>query len=84
MRDFTIKIGHGVPLIKAENMKFLTENNKVPILKVYAAFKDPVNNKTYIIIEYLPSDILEKLLPSLNSAKKAMISSLIKAVITKL
>lgn len=84
VRYFAVKIGRRVPLIKAKNIKFLAESSKVPILKVHTAFKDPINNKTYIIIEYLPSNTLKKLLPSLNSAKKAMISSLIKATITKL
>ncbi|EAW17177.1 uncharacterized protein NFIA_005390 [Aspergillus fischeri NRRL 181] len=84
MRDFAVKMGHGVPLIEAENMKFLAENSKVPVPKVHAAFKDPANNKTYIIMEYLPGDTLEKLLPSLNSAEKATISNLIKAAITEL
>jgi aminoglycoside phosphotransferase (APT) family kinase protein len=84
VRNFAVKMGHGVPLIEAENMKFLAENSKVPVPKVHAAFKDPANNKTYIIMEYLPGDTLEKLLPSLNSVEKATISNLIKDAITEL
>ena len=53
---FAVKMGHSIPLIEAENMKFLATNSKVPVPKVYAAFRDPDTNKTYIIMEYLPGD----------------------------
>lgn len=81
---FAVKMGHGVPLIEAENMKFLAANSKVPVPKVHAAFRDPDTNKTYIIMEYLPGDTLQKLLPSLNPVEKATISNLIKDAITEL
>ncbi|GAD98892.1 conserved hypothetical protein [Paecilomyces variotii No. 5] len=77
-------MGHGVPLIEAENMKFLAANSKVPVPKVHAAFRDPDTNKTYIIMEYIPGDTLHKILPSLNQVEKAMICSLVKAAITEL
>ncbi|KAL3413454.1 kinase-like protein [Aspergillus fumigatus] len=53
------KIGYTVPFIKAKNIKFLTENSKVPVPEVHIAFKNPTNNKTYIIMEYLPSNTLK-------------------------
>lgn len=70
MRNFIVKIGYTVPFIKAKNIKFLTENSKVPVPEVHIAFKNPTNNKTYIIMEYLPSNTLKKLLLSLNLIKK--------------
>ncbi|KAJ9302696.1 hypothetical protein DTO271G3_70 [Paecilomyces variotii] len=81
---FAVKTGHGVPLIEAENMKFLATNSKVPVPKVFEAFKDPNTNKTYIIMEYVPGDTLEELLPSLNPAEKATISNLVKDAMTEL
>ncbi|KAL4989673.1 kinase-like protein [Aspergillus falconensis] len=81
---FAVKMGHGVPLIEAENMRFLATNSKVPVPKVHEAFRDPDTNKTYIIMEYLPGDTLQKLLPSLNQVEKAAISSLVKDAITEL
>ncbi|KAL2864832.1 uncharacterized protein BJX67DRAFT_373642 [Aspergillus lucknowensis] len=67
---FAVKMGHGVPLVEAENMRFLAANSKVPVPKVYAAFRDPDTNKAYIIMEYLPGDTLQKLLPSLDPVEK--------------
>ncbi|KAL1868360.1 hypothetical protein Plec18167_008285 [Paecilomyces lecythidis] len=81
---FAVKMGHGVPLIEAENMRFLATNSKVPVPKVHAAFRDPDKNKTYIIMEYHPGDTLQKLLPSLNQVEKATISKLVKDAITEL
>lgn len=77
-------MGHGMSLIEAENIKFLAANSKVPVSKVYAAFRDPDTNKTYMIMEYLPGDTLQKLLPSLSPAEKATISSLVRDAITEL
>ncbi|KAL4789167.1 hypothetical protein BDV19DRAFT_374550 [Aspergillus venezuelensis] len=55
---FAVKMGHGVDLIEAKNIKFLAANSKVPVPKVHAAFKDPATNKAYIIMQYLPGDTL--------------------------
>ena len=60
---FAVKIGYGVPLIEAENMKFLAANSHVLVPTVHAAFKDPDTHKTYIIMEYLSGNTLEKILP---------------------
>lgn len=81
---FAVKMGYGVPLVEAETMKFLAANSKVPVPKVLAAFKDPDTGKNYIIMEYVPGDTLEKLLPSLNPTEKATICKLIKDAITEL
>ncbi|KAL3473935.1 kinase-like protein [Aspergillus californicus] len=66
--SFAVKVGYHVPLSP----------------KVLAAFTDPGTNKTYIIMELLPGDTLEALLPSLNPDEKATISKLIKTAITGL
>lgn len=65
-------------------MKFLAANSKVPVPKVLAAFKDPDTGKNYIIMEYVPGDTLEKLLPSVSPAEKAAICNSIKDAITEL
>ena len=77
-------MGHGVSFIEAEDIKFLAANCKVPVPKVYVAFRDPDTNKTYMIMEYLPGDTIRKLLPSLSPAEKATISSLVRDAITEL
>lgn len=81
---FAVKIGCDVSLIEAENMKFLAANSKVPVPKVYAAFRNPDTKKTHIVMEYIPGDTLQKLLPSLNLVEKARISKLVKDAITEL
>ncbi|GKZ33833.1 hypothetical protein AbraIFM66950_003917 [Aspergillus brasiliensis] len=80
---FTVKSGYGVPLIEAETMKFL-EDNQVPVPKVHAAFKDPKSKKIYIIMDHVPGDTPESLLPSLDPNEKATICKLIKDAICKL
>lgn len=81
---FAVKIGYGVPLIEAENMKFLAANSHVLVPTVHAAFKDPDTHKTYIIMEYLSGNTLEKILPCLNVVEKATISSTIKDAVSAL
>lgn len=41
-------------------MNFLATSSKVPVTKSHTAFRDPVTNKTYIIMGYLPGDTLQK------------------------
>ncbi|RJE19367.1 Choline/ethanolamine kinase [Aspergillus sclerotialis] len=81
---FAVKMGHGVPLIEAENMKFVAANSQVPVPTVYAAFRDPDSHKTYIIMEYLADHTLEKILPYLNAVEKATISNAIKHTVSAL
>lgn len=50
---------------KAENMKFPAADSEVPVPKVYAAFHRPEINRTSIIMEYVSSGNLQKLLPYL-------------------
>lgn len=61
-------------------MRFLAaaSNSKVPVPHVYAAFIEPETNRTFIIMEYIPGDILQKLLPSLTHAQKTVICGLIR------
>ncbi|PIG85141.1 hypothetical protein AARAC_010575 [Aspergillus arachidicola] len=63
-KHFAVKMGHGVTLVEAENIRFLAANSKVPVPKVHAAFKDPGTKKTYIIMQYFHDmnlAIIEKL-----------------------
>lgn len=65
-------------------MKFLAVNSRVPVPKVYTAFIEPDTNRTFIIMEYIPDDDLQKLLPSLTSAEKVIICKLVKGAIIEL
>ncbi|KAE8375287.1 kinase-like protein [Aspergillus bertholletiae] len=63
---------------------FIAANSKFSVPKVHATFTQPDTRTAYIIMEYLPGDTLQKLLPSLNPVEKAKISNLIKDAITEL
>ncbi|KAE8333369.1 kinase-like domain-containing protein [Aspergillus sergii] len=65
-------------------MKFLAANSKVPVPKVYATFKEPETKITFIIMEYIPGDNLQTLLPSLTPRDKANICQLIRTAIIDL
>ncbi|KAK6838440.1 hypothetical protein RU639_000721 [Aspergillus parasiticus] len=75
---FAIKFGNGIPLSEAESMKLLAANSKVPVPKVYKAFVDTETNRTFIIMEYVHGDNLQKLLPSLTPTQKAIICKLVR------
>ncbi|OGM42143.1 hypothetical protein ABOM_009160 [Aspergillus bombycis] len=75
---FAVKFGNGIPLSEAENMRFLAANSKVPVPKVYQAFIDPETNRTFIVMEYVHGDNLQKLLPSLTPSQKTIICKLVK------
>ncbi|KAL2843914.1 hypothetical protein BJY01DRAFT_248377 [Aspergillus pseudoustus] len=81
---FAVKMGHRVPLIEAENMQFLAENSKVPVLKAHTAFRDADTKKSYIIMDYISGDTLQTLLPSLSVAEKDEISTLVKEAFTEM
>lgn len=81
---FAVKFGNGIALSEAENMKFLATNSAVPVPKVYAAFIDPETNRTYIIMDYIPGDDLQKLLPSLTPSEKTVICRLVRNAIVEL
>ena len=81
---FAVKFGNGIPLSEAEAMKFLAANRTVRVPKVYAAFMDPATNRTYIIMDYIPGNDLQKLLPSLTPSEKSIICRLIRDSINQL
>ncbi|ODM18806.1 hypothetical protein SI65_05423 [Aspergillus cristatus] len=77
-KHFIVKYGHSVLLFEAESIKFLTTNSNVPVPKVYAAFVDEETSRTFIIMECVPGDNLEKLLASLTSIEKEIICKLVR------
>lgn len=81
---FAVKFGNGIPLSEAENMQFLAANSKVPVPKVYTAFIDPGTNRTFIIMEYVPGNNLQDLLPSLTPAEKRIICTLVRDAMIEL
>ncbi|KAK9366451.1 kinase-like domain-containing protein [Lipomyces kononenkoae] len=81
---FAVKFGKGIPLSEAENMKFLAANSNVPVPKVYTAFIEPETNRTFVVMEFVPGDNLQDLLPSLTSIEKPIICRLVRNAIMEL
>lgn len=81
---FAVKSGTGVLSIEAENLIYLAENSAVPIPKVYSTLQGHDTAKTYIIMDYIPGDNLEKLLPTLSRTEKDIINKLVKEAIANL
>ncbi|KAB8224089.1 hypothetical protein BDV33DRAFT_188388 [Aspergillus novoparasiticus] len=66
---FAVKLGNGIPLSGAENMRFLAANSN-------KALVDSETNRTFIIMEYIHGDTHQKLRPSLTPAQKTIICKL--------
>ena len=81
---FAVKFGYSIPLLEAENMKFVAHNSNVPVPKVHDNFVGPETQKRYIIIDYILGIDLEKLLLSLTLVEKKTISRRIKGALDEL
>ncbi|KAJ5138635.1 Ribonuclease P Rpp40 [Penicillium bovifimosum] len=64
--------------------RFAVKMGKVPVPKVHPNFIDPETQKRYVVMDYVPGTDLQKLLPSLTSTEKTMISQRIRQAINEL
>ncbi|KAK4039396.1 kinase-like domain-containing protein [Parachaetomium inaequale] len=75
---FAVKYGEprdGVHLQEGENMLFVQQPSRVPVPTVYAIFHDEGTNKNFIVQEYIPGKLLERVWGGLTSAEKTGIAS---------
>jgi len=70
--------------VEAETMKYVAENSDVPLPKVHRTLTNPVTKYTYIIMDFVPGETLEDMLPSLTQPEKDDIAQLIKTAVDKL
>jgi serine/threonine protein kinase len=75
---FAVKYGEprgGVRLQEGENMLFVQQSSSVPVPTVYAIFHDEGTNMNFIVQEYIPGKLLERVWGGLSSAEKSGIAS---------
>lgn len=81
---FAVKYGPNALLSEAASMGFLAGNTNVPVPRVYAAFVEAETNHAFIVMDYIPGDNLQTLLPSLTSTEKDIIGKMMRDAITEL
>lgn len=67
---FIVKYGLDVDLMEGETILFIQQETSVPVPRIYALFKDPINNKAYIIMERIVGRNLESEWPLLSQTQK--------------
>ena len=67
--QFAVKYGRRVSPLEAENLRYLA-NTAVPVPQIYGFMTDPETDRSFIIMELIEGQTLEKTLPSLSSADR--------------
>jgi hypothetical protein len=76
---FIVKYGLDVDLMEGETILFIQQETSVPVPRIYALFKDPINNKAYIIMERIVGRNLESEWPLLSQIQKDAIAIQLRA-----
>jgi hypothetical protein len=72
---YVMKYNNRTRIEEADNLKYLAANTDLPVPKCYGAGVLPgITNQTYIIMDYVEGDVLEKLWPTLSLEDKAEIT----------
>jgi aminoglycoside phosphotransferase (APT) family kinase protein len=71
---YAVKFGRQVDLAEGENMLFVAHSTSLPVPRVYALFRDPQNNKGYIVMERITANTLLSEWPSLTKRQKEAIA----------
>jgi hypothetical protein len=70
---YAVKFGRQVDLAEGENMLFVAHTTSVRVPPVYALFRDPLNDKSYIFMERITADTLTSEWPSLSNTQKEVL-----------
>ncbi|OAA55442.1 phosphotransferase enzyme family protein [Cordyceps fumosorosea ARSEF 2679] len=84
---FAVKFGYEVQPLEAENMRFVRENTNVRVPRVFAVYqrdRETELPKTYIVMEKLAGDSLDKLWHGLDAAQKLDIVAQLKVAFASL
>ncbi|ATY63751.1 phosphotransferase enzyme family [Cordyceps militaris] len=79
--SYFVKYGYGVEPLEAENMKFVRQYTSIHVPRVYAVYRRSIREggqKTYIIMEKIEGESLEKLWDEFDSAQKLSITRQLK------
>lgn len=82
--NLVAKYGRQVSLVEAETMQYVAEHSHVPVPKVHWTSTDPVTQQNFVIMDFVPGQTLESLLPSLTRKERDDVARLIKNAIDKL
>jgi aminoglycoside phosphotransferase (APT) family kinase protein len=82
--NLVVKYGEAVIPREAETLRFLTENSSVRVPRVHGSFTDPATKEHSIIMDFIPGQTLEQMLPTLTEGEKAEITEQIKETLTDL
>jgi hypothetical protein len=74
----------GLDPVEAETMKYVAEKSDVPLTKVHGTLTNPVTKIFHIIMDFVPGETLEDMLPSVTQPDKDDIAQLIKTAVEKL
>jgi hypothetical protein len=78
------KYGGEIAPVEAETMRYVSEHSDVSLPKVHGFVTNPVTQHKYIIMDFVPTQTLEDMLPSLTQNEKDDIAQLIKIELKKL
>ncbi|KAF1817784.1 phosphotransferase enzyme family protein [Dissoconium aciculare CBS 342.82] len=82
--NLTVKYGNAVKLLEAGTMRFVADNSAVHVPKIHGSFTDPETDEHFIVMDFIPGETLEKLLPTLNQQEKDQITQRIKEAVAEL
>ncbi|EKJ70509.1 hypothetical protein FPSE_09262 [Fusarium pseudograminearum CS3096] len=81
---FAVKFGRTVTLQEAENLRFMSENSKVPVPKFYKTMAEPETGINFIVMEYIDSKTLAEQWPSLEASEKLEIADHLRVILQDL
>ncbi|EJP68605.1 phosphotransferase enzyme family protein [Beauveria bassiana ARSEF 2860] len=80
--SYAVKYGYAVEPLEAENMKFVRQNTNIYVPRVYAVYQRFLENgkhqKTYIVMERIAGESLDKLWDGFDTTEKLAISQQLK------
>ncbi|KAF2136502.1 uncharacterized protein K452DRAFT_129414 [Aplosporella prunicola CBS 121167] len=85
LRDgLAAKFGRGVTLLEAESMAYVgahSDNNSVPVPRVYAAFTERETGTSFIVMDFVPGRPLGAVWAGLTGAEKLDVGSQVRAAV---
>lgn len=82
--DVAVKFGQTVTLLEAENLRFLSENSKIPVPRVFATMVEPETYSKFIVMEYFDAERLNLIWPSVTGLERLQVADRLKAVLEDL
>ena len=81
---YVVKFGRQVDLLEGENMLFVAHSTTVPVPLVYALFRDPLREKSYMVIQRITGNTLKSEWPSVSNIQKEAIATKLGSILREL